>query len=312
MKRVMVFVLSITVGLVASNAFAQGAKTQDGSARRGAPAAAKAQTTPVALKDGVAVLSPANTKVEFVGTHTGNDPKPRLGGFKKFTGVVAMNEDGKSIKSIGFDFETGSLWTELGGALTTHLKGSDYLNVEAHPTAKFASTKISAGESEGMVKVVGDFTLMGKTNEITIPMTMSNGDAGVLLKGELKLDRTEFGMNGSTDKVSKEVSITVSVGEKTASGGGGGGAQRGGGRGGRRRDPAAMFKQMDANGDGKLEGDEIPERMRQFAGNMDTDKDGAITEEELKTAFESFGGRGGGKGKGGGGRKSRPKSDGGR
>jgi len=39
----------------------------------------------------------------------------------------------------------------------------------------------------------------------------------------------------------------------------------------------ALFKQMDSDGDGKLSGDEIPERLRSRLKAMDTDSDGSLT-----------------------------------
>ncbi|MCH8243030.1 MAG: PQQ-binding-like beta-propeller repeat protein, partial [Planctomycetes bacterium] len=91
-------------------------------------------------------------------------------------------------------------------------------------------------------------------------------------------------------------------GERVARGGGDGGRQgRGnrGGRGGRGRggfDPAEFFKRQDADGDGKLSGDEISERMRGRMEQMDKDKDGSITLEEFRSGMS----RGSGRGRGGG------------
>ena len=70
-----------------------------------------------------------------------------------------------------------------------------------------------------------------------------------------------------------------------------------------------MFNTMDANGDGKLVGEEIPERMRQWSAQMDTNGDDAITFEELETAMSNFRSKRGGKGGGGTARKSRPAAD---
>jgi len=80
-------------------------------------------------------------------------------------------------------------------------------------------------------------------------------------------------------------------------GGPGGRAGRGhGGRGDGGFDPSMMFKRRDANGDGKLSGDEIPGRMRGRIDRLDTDKDGAITLQEFRSGM---GGMRGGRGHGG-------------
>lgn len=290
MKRVLFACLSIAIVSVSLHLDAQSAAAQGQTA---APVAAK--PTPVKIDDGKAELSPENTKVDFVGTHVGDEPKPRLGGFQKFKGKLTTDEDGSSIKALTMEFETDSLWTQIGNALTSHLKNEDFLDVKKYPTAKFESKRVSKGEEKGTLDIVGDFTLMEKTQEITIPVTMTKSDEGVLVKGEFMIDRVSFGMTKMADRVSKEVAITLSIGEKTK-GGAGGGATRGanargrGGRGG--RNPATMFKTQDANGDGKLTGEEIPDFFRGRMDMIDQDGDEAITLEELQKMIESRGGRG--------------------
>lgn len=65
-------------------------------------------------------------------------------------------------------------------------------------------------------------------------------------------------------------------------------------------DPAAMvdgmIKQFDANKDGKLQIDELPEGMRSRMQQADANGDGAIDGGELRTAFQRFMPRGGGAG----------------
>lgn len=71
----------------------------------------------------------------------------------------------------------------------------------------------------------------------------------------------------------------------------------GGGRG--NFDPAAMFARNDQNGDGKLAGDEINERLRDRLAEIDTDGDQAISKEEFMANMakrRAAGGAGGGGG----------------
>ena len=53
-----------------------------------------------------------------------------------------------------------------------------------------------------------------------------------------------------------------------------------------------MFEASDKNKDGKLSGDEIPERMKERVSKMDQDGDGAISREEMKRATEMMEQRG--------------------
>jgi len=54
---------------------------------------------------------------------------------------------------------------------------------------------------------------------------------------------------------------------------------------------ARMFEQRDANKDGKLSGDEIPERMRENLSRMDENGDGAIDKSEIEKAMARMGER---------------------
>lgn len=53
-----------------------------------------------------------------------------------------------------------------------------------------------------------------------------------------------------------------------------------------------MFENNDANKDGKLSRDEMPERMREMFSRADENQDGFVTKEELTKVFSTMGGRG--------------------
>lgn len=80
--------------------------------------------------------------------------------------------------------------------------------------------------------------------------------------------------------------------------------------GGGNFDPAAIFNAMDTDGDGKLTGDEIPDRLKTNLDAMDADKDGSITLEEQQAWFQKRMTEGGfGKVSGGGGDFRGPETD---
>jgi hypothetical protein len=73
-----------------------------------------------------------------------------------------------------------------------------------------------------------------------------------------------------------------------------------------------MFSRQDANGDGKLAGEELTGRWRDGLEQNDTNKDGALTLEEFRAGMRNMfqrgqrGGGGGGGGYRGGGGQDRP------
>lgn len=166
---------------------------------------------PVALADGAATLSPENTRVQFTGTHTGEKPDPRVGGFEKFSGKLTT--EGSMLKDVSLQIDTESLWTEIGAKLTTHLKSPDFFNTKEFPEIKFQSTKVEV-QDDGRASITGDLTLHGVTKSVAVPATVKIGEDGVTLKADFTIDRTEFGMDYSVDKVEKSVSLVVVVGEK--------------------------------------------------------------------------------------------------
>ncbi len=67
-----------------------------------------------------------------------------------------------------------------------------------------------------------------------------------------------------------------------------------GGRGGFGGSPEEFVKRImesDKNGDGKLSKDELPERMQEMFDNIDTNRDGFLTPDEIKTMAQQRGGR---------------------
>lgn len=121
------------------------------------------------------------------------------------------------------------------------------------------------------------------------PKSLQGGDQ---VAGASEPGRADRGPNGS--------------GSRTAAGSGAGGGPAGaGGRGGPGGpggpgggfDPAAIFARNDKDGDGKLTGDEISERMRPNLAEIDTDGDQSISMEEFTASIakrRSAGGGGGG------------------
>jgi polyisoprenoid-binding protein YceI len=265
-----------------------------------------ASASPLAVESGEVKLSAANSLIQFVGTHVGERPDPRTGHFENFSGTAHV--DGGKLQKVSVEIQTDSLTTPIG-QLTTHLKTPDFFDVRTYPMASFVSTAIEQNAQDAKsYSITGDLTLHGVTKSIQFPATVELSDAGLSLFSQFSIDRSEFGMNFGPDRVVNQVDMTVLVGgtsipgaSATAgagpAGGPGGGGPGGGGGGGRGfGDPAEFFKQQDADGDGKLSGDEIPERMRDSLETIDTDGDGSVSQAEFEERMRQFRERRGGGG----------------
>lgn len=201
-------------------ASASAESTESSAASAAAPAGEESETAatkaPVPVVDGVATLSPDNTKIQFVGLHSPpNSPQPRTGGFAKFSGQAKVDPAAKTLQSVAIDIDTTSLFTSIG-KLTDHLKSGDFFEVNEYPTAKFESTQIVTGDAD-QAMITGNLTLHGVTKEISLPATVAVTDEGLTLASQFKIDRTQFGMTFGKGQVEKDVALTVVIGEKTVS-----------------------------------------------------------------------------------------------
>jgi polyisoprenoid-binding protein YceI len=175
--------------------------------------ATTATLSPVPVSSGTIGLLPSNSQVNFIGTHEGPKPDPRKGGFAKFVGSVELDQTG-AVKSVGFDIEAGSLFTEIP-KLTAHLKSPDFFDVRQHPKATFRSNSIVAANKPGVYEITGTFALLGNARDIKIPAEISVTDRGITLVSSFIFDRTKFGMTYGEGKVKKNVEISVIVGMPT-------------------------------------------------------------------------------------------------
>lgn len=171
------------------------------------------QATVPAPIQSVVFIGPNNSRISFVGVHVGDDPKPRLGGFKEFQGYVVVDPQSNSVASLTFDVDVESLWTQFQ-KLTGHLKNVDFFDTANYPMARFVSTEIKALK-EGQCQITGDLTLHGKTKSIVFPANYRIGNGGLLLVTKFNLDRSQFGMDQMLSGVDKMVEVEFYLGQKT-------------------------------------------------------------------------------------------------
>lgn len=124
-----------------------------------------------------------------------------LGEFPAFSGGFHYDPEDLDASAVDVKVDTASLTTQHAER-DKHIKGSDFLDVSAYPTATFVSTGFTPdGEDAGVL--VGDLTLHGETREIEMPVVLvGEGDdpwggyrAG--FEGQVTLNLEDYGIDMS-------------------------------------------------------------------------------------------------------------------
>ncbi|MCP4872441.1 MAG: YceI family protein [Proteobacteria bacterium] len=128
---------------------------------------------------------------------------------------IAANADG-TLTGLNVTVDMSSLKADVE-KLTGHLKSDDFFNVAEHPTATFASKSVTPGsETEGATHTVsGELTLVGTTNIVTFPATVSTDEEGTIkARAEFVIDRQQWGITypGKPDDLIKDnVALTIDI-----------------------------------------------------------------------------------------------------
>lgn len=114
--------------------------------------------------------------------------------------------------------------------------------------------------------------------------TISASEIQNASKALASLDKNNDG-SLTADELRPDLSAMAGGAERSGQPGAGGGPSR--------EMMSWMFEMRDADKDGKLSGDEIPERMRQNLERMDKNSDGALDKSELEQAMARMAEQGG-------------------
>ena len=138
-----------------------------------------------------------HTGVNFRALHMGISAL--WGRFNSITGNFSYDSGNVGASKIVVSIDPASIDTNHE-ARDTHLRSSDYLDVEKYPEAGFSSTHIME-TGEGKLHVMGNFTLHGVTREIAFDAIKTGegespfGDYRVGFEGETMLDVADYGIN---------------------------------------------------------------------------------------------------------------------
>ncbi len=137
------------------------------------------------------------------------------GRFDEFSGTFDYDEKNPAAAKIEMTVNTASV-NSNHTLRDKHLRSDDFLNVEAHPEAKFTSTGFTEGEN-GHGSMTGDLTLNGVTQPVTLDVQFIGAGKdpwGGFRRGyeattEIKL--SDFKIKKSLGPKSETLLLTVSV-----------------------------------------------------------------------------------------------------
>lgn len=146
-------------------------------------------------------FDPSHTFVTFEIGHFGTTTN--RGRFDKKEGSVQLDRAGKTGK-VEVTIDTTSINTGTPG-FDKHLQSADLFDAAKYPTIKFVSDKF-VFNGDKVAEIVGNLTLLGKTQTVTLKANQFNCYMSPMLKREVcggdfetTIDRTAFGMNYGID-----------------------------------------------------------------------------------------------------------------
>jgi len=156
------------------------------------------------------VITPQNSKLEFVASQVTGQHK---GSFGDFSGEIDFNGTPDQSR-VNLTIKSNSI-TADDPDLTKHLKTADFFDVAKFPEGSFVSTAIKAGGEGGASHTVtGNLTLHGVTKSITFPATINVTPDAATVDSTFSVNRKDFGLNypGAADNAIRDnVVLTLHV-----------------------------------------------------------------------------------------------------
>jgi polyisoprenoid-binding protein YceI len=156
------------------------------------------------------LITPQNSKIEFVGSKVTGSHNGSFGAFSGEVDVAGQPEKGHVILNI----DTDSITTDTPD-LTKHLKTADFFDVAKYPKATFLSTEVKPGGEKGATHTVtGNLTLHGVTKSVTFPATIAVTPDAVTVESSFAINRKDFGINytgPANNLIRDEVVLTLHV-----------------------------------------------------------------------------------------------------
>ncbi len=143
-------------------------------------------------------LDPAHSHIGFSIGHMGLTEVH--GRFTSFAGTLTLQND--QLASADFTIQTGSINTDVQKR-DDHLRTADFFDVEKYPTMTFVAKRIETDGDKQLL--IGDFTLLGVTKELRLPVTVKGpitdptGKVRIGINGAVTINRMDYGMTYGMD-----------------------------------------------------------------------------------------------------------------
>ena len=121
------------------------------------------------------------------------------GSFKGVKGSVVYDPEAPSTSTVHAVIDAGTISTN-DNERDTHVKGSDFLDIDRYPTIEFNSTSVKKTGATGL-EIAGDLTVHGVTKPVTLtvdevsPETKDPwGNTRIGASAKAKIKRSDFGL----------------------------------------------------------------------------------------------------------------------
>ena len=166
-------------------------------------------------------IDPAHSSAQFAVRHMGISTV--RGAFTKVSGSVQYDTADLKKTTIDATIDVNSVDTRVE-MRDNDLRSPNFFDVAKYPSLTFKSKRVEAAGS-GKLKVTGDLTIHGVTKEVVLdvdgPSAAVKDPSGNLHIGaaaSTTVNRKDFGVNGAGPMVGDDVTITIDLELKRASG----------------------------------------------------------------------------------------------
>ncbi len=139
---------------------------------------------------------------------------PVDGKFRKFTAQLDFDPAKPTAGSANLTIDTSSY--DLGDeSYNQQVRGKDWFDTAQFPNATFVSSAIASADGANRFKVTGKLTIKGKSQNVVVPVTVTQQGASQTFDGLLPIKRTQYDIGTGewkdTSMVADEVVIKFHI-----------------------------------------------------------------------------------------------------